>query len=114
MLPDPMNVLEDIAILWIQNVQPVLTSVLGDIKILWKENVQGTMALAAVVQMVAAIIGFFVLFYQVLKLRNNLEGATQDRLYAHYTEICKLFIGNPDLRPYFYERSEDASTRNQI
>jgi hypothetical protein len=123
-LPDLTDVLEDIAIWWIQNVQPVLTSVLEDIAIWWSQNVQpvltsvwgdinswrkknikGPMTIAAVIQMVAAVIGFLVLAYQVLKLRNNLEGATQDRLYAHYTEICKLFMQNPELRPYFYGRS---------
>jgi hypothetical protein len=87
---------------------PDLTSVLDNIASWWGQNVQGTMTIAAVIQMVAAVIGFPVLIYQVLKLRNNLEGATQDRLYAHYTEICKLFIQNPELRPYFYGRSEDA------
>jgi hypothetical protein len=93
---------------WCLNVQPLLTSVLDNIASWWSLNVQGTMTIAAVVQMVAAVIGFLVLIYQVLKLRNNLEGATQDRLYAHYTEICKLFMQNPELQPYFYGRSEDA------
>jgi cold shock protein len=39
------------------------------------------------------------------------------RLYAHYTEICKLFMQYPELRPYFYGRSEvDAKTvtREQV
>jgi hypothetical protein len=87
---------------------PDLASVLDNIASWWIQNVKGTMTIAAVIQMAASVIGFPVLIYQVLKLRNNLEGATQDRLYAHYMEICKLFMQNPELRPYFYGRSEDA------
>ena len=107
-LPDLTSVLDNTASWWSQNVQPVLTSVWDSIASWWRQNVQGPMTIAAVIQMGAAVIGFLVLMYQVLKLRNNLEGATQDRLYAHYTEICKLFMQNPGLRPYFYGRSEDA------
>ena len=46
------------------------------------------------------------------------KAATQDRIYAHYTEICKLFMQNPQLRPYFYDRKElladDPHLRTQI
>ena len=42
-----------------------------------------------------AIAGFLLVAHQ-------LRAATQDRLYAHYNEICKLFMGNSELQPYFY------------
>jgi len=82
--------------------------VLANIATWWGDNVQGTMTIAAVFQMAAAVIGFPFVIYQLLQLHKNLQGATQDRLYAHYTEICKLFMQNPELRPYFYGRSEVA------
>jgi hypothetical protein len=59
---------------------------------------------AAVVQAVASIVGFFVLFYQVLQLRNNIRGATHDRLYAHYNDVCKELSKNPTMYPYFYDK----------
>jgi len=83
-------------------------SVLESIASWWTTNVQGTMTMAAVIQMLISIVGFPILIYQVLKLRANIEGATQDRLYGHYTEICKLFMQHPELRPYFYGRSDGA------
>ena len=39
----------------------------------------------------------------IIDLRRNVQGSTQDRLYAQYTEICKLFVDKPHLRPYFYD-----------
>jgi hypothetical protein len=92
-----------------------LTSVLDNIAIWWGQLHGPT--IAAVIQMVAAIIGFPVVIYQLVQLHKNLQGGTQDRLYAHYTEICKLFMQHPELRPYFYGRSEvDAKTvkREQV
>ena len=67
--------------------------------------------LAPVVQAGVSLVGFGLVFWQLIVLRRNVEGATQDRLYAHYTEICKLFIANPHLRPYFYN-SEPAPDAN--
>jgi hypothetical protein len=40
---------------------------------------------------------------QLVDLRKDVQGTTQDSLYAHYGEICKLFLKKPYLRPYFYE-----------
>ena len=57
---------------------------------------------APVFQAAASFVGFGLVLWQLIVLRRNIEGATQDRLYAHYTEICKLFLEKPYLRPYFY------------
>jgi hypothetical protein len=57
---------------------------------------------ANAVQAMASVIGFFVLFVQVRHLRNNIRGATHDRLYAHYNDVCKELMKKPELYPYFY------------
>lgn len=79
------------------------------------QTIGGEMTWAAVVQAAASIIGFIFISVQLVHLIRSIRGATQDRLYAQYTEICKLFLQNPHLRPYFYENktltdSERAST----
>jgi hypothetical protein len=56
-----------------------------------------------VIQAVAAAIAFPTIIFQLWLLRRNLLAATQDRLYAHYTEVCKLFMQNPELRRFFYQ-----------
>lgn len=61
---------------------------------------------APVAQATASIFGFFFLILQVRQLIRNTQGATHDRLYAHYMEVCKLFMQKPELRPYFYEGKE--------
>jgi hypothetical protein len=66
------------------------------------QNIQGPMTPAAAIQAAAAVVGFLIVIIQ-------LRGATQDRLYAHYTEICKLFMQNPELRPYFYPSGASAA-----
>jgi len=76
----------------------------GEAEPWWAINIQGDITLAAAVQAGAAIIGFIVVIYQLIQVGRSLQGATQDRLYAHYTEICKLFVGKPELRPFFYDR----------
>src|SRR5262245_52358913 len=50
-----------------------------------------------------SLVGFGFVWLQLRDLRRNVQGATQDQLYAHYMEVCKLFIDKPYLRPYFYE-----------
>jgi hypothetical protein len=65
--------------------------------------IEGSVTWAAAIQAGAAVAGFAFIGYQILQLIRNIRGATQDRLYAHYTEICKLFMQKPYLRPYFYE-----------
>jgi hypothetical protein len=65
-------------------------------------TIQGPMTLAAVIQALAAVVGFLFITMQ-------LRGATHDRLYAHYTEIVKLFMQYPELRPYFYESGANAA-----
>jgi hypothetical protein len=56
---------------------------------------------AVVVQAAASLAGF-VLIWQLFLVRRNIRGTTQDSLYAHYTEVCRLFVDKPYLRPYFY------------
>jgi hypothetical protein len=55
------------------------------------------------IQAVVAFVGFLVVVWQLVDLRRNVQGTTQDSLYVHYSEICKLFLEKPYLRPYFYE-----------
>jgi len=55
------------------------------------------------IQALAAVIGFIVVTYQVVQLRKNIRGATQDRLYAHYMEVCKMLMLKPHLYKFFYE-----------
>jgi hypothetical protein len=64
----------------------------------------GSITWAALVQVIA----FPILIYQVKNLRNNILGASQDRLYAQYTEVCKLIIERPNLYPYFYDKGKFA------
>ena len=59
------------------------------------------MNLASVVQAGASVFGFLFVGYQLWQARRNIRGATEPTLYVHYTEICKLLIGKPHLRPYF-------------
>ncbi len=66
------------------------------------DYIGGQATWAAAVQALASLIGFIVIGYQVIQLRKNIRGATQDRLYAHYNEVVKLFMQNPHLYPYFY------------
>ena len=55
-------------------------------------------------QTLAPVVAVVALFFVWLQLRAQ----TQDRIYAHYTEICKLFIQNPELQPYFYRLPKAA------
>jgi hypothetical protein len=70
------------------------------------QAIQSLTTLPAVIQAAAAFLG---LIFAITQLR----GATQDRLYTHYTEICKLFMQNPDLRPYFYENEADRPRQTE-
>jgi hypothetical protein len=67
------------------------------------------MNLTSVVQAGASVFGFFFVGYQLWQARRNIRGATEHTLYVHYTEICKLLIGNPHLRPYFYQNETISS-----
>src|SRR6266849_437911 len=58
---------------------------------------------APVAQTVVAVVGFAFIIWQLIFLRREVLGATQDGLYEHYSEICKLFLARPHLRPYFYD-----------
>ncbi|MGH6926319.1 MAG: hypothetical protein ACRED5_21530 [Propylenella sp.] len=69
-------------------------------------EIGGEMTLAAVVQALASIAAFVFIIFQVTQINRSIKGATQDRVYAHYTEICKIFLQKPYLRPYFYENKE--------
>lgn len=67
---------------------------------------------AAAIQALASLIGFVVIGYQVIQLRKNIRGATQDRIYAHYNEVIKLFMQNPHLYPYFYKGKQYSNLDN--
>ena len=58
-------------------------------------HLDSTVSVAVISQLVVSIIGF------VFVIR-SLQGATEDRLYAHYNDICKLLMTKPHLYPYFY------------
>jgi hypothetical protein len=60
-------------------------------------------AVVGLIGFLVTLVGFLVVVWQLLDLRRNIQGATHDRLYAHYSDICKLFLEKPYLRPYFYE-----------
>src|SRR5262249_52949388 len=85
-------------------------------------DISGQMNWASVVQAGASVFGFIYVGYQLWQARLNLRGATEHTLYNHYTEICKLFISKPHLRPYFYEnklmtladQSNSAHLREEI
>lgn len=66
-------------------------------------DIGGQMTPAAFVQAAAAVIGLCFIAVQLWQVLRSLRGATQDRLYAHYMEVCKLMMGQPKLYPYFYE-----------
>jgi hypothetical protein len=72
----------------------------------------------AAAQILVSVIGFFFVGRQVLLLGRNTRGSAQDRLYAHYTEVCKLFMQNPHLRPYFYDNmpvpENDPKLRGEV
>jgi hypothetical protein len=65
---------------------------------------------APLVQAAVSLVGFGFVLWQLIELRHNVQGATQDRLYAHYGEICKLFLEKPHLRPYFYDNEAKPVT----
>jgi len=66
-------------------------------------DIGGQMTWASVVQAGASVIGFFYVGYQLWQARLNIRAATEHTLYNHYTDICKLFIAKPYLRPFFYD-----------
>lgn len=70
------------------------------------------MTLAAAVQAFASVLAFLVIIFQLWMLIRNIRGATHDRIYAHYMEVCKLLMQKPYLRPYFYDKQvvSDADT----
>jgi hypothetical protein len=70
------------------------------------DYIGGQATWAAAIQALASLIGFIVIGYQVIQLRKNIRGATQDRLYAHYNDIVKLFMQKPHLYPYFYKEKQ--------
>ena len=66
-------------------------------------DIGGQMTLASVVQAGASACGFFFIGYQIWQARRSIRAGTEHTLYDHYTEVCKLFIQKPYLRPYFYD-----------
>lgn len=81
-------------------------------------NMSAPVAWPAVAQVLASVIGFFFVGYQLFLLGRNTRGSAQDRLYAHYMEVCKLFMQNPHLRPYFYDNmpvpADDRKLRAEV
>jgi hypothetical protein len=74
-------------------------------------------ALISALQTITSTIGFVYVVYQIIQVRNTLRGATQDRLYVQYNEICKTFMQKPYLREYFYESrsfNPDQSDREYL
>jgi hypothetical protein len=72
-------------------------------------DISAPMNLASVVQAGASVFGFLYVGYQLWQARRNIRGGTEHTLYAHYTEVCKLLMGKPYLRPFFYEKKIMAS-----
>lgn len=66
-------------------------------------TLEGKVTLALTTQIFALLGGFASVAHQTVELTKGIKGTTQDRLYAQYGEICKLFMEKPYLRPYFYE-----------
>lgn len=66
-------------------------------------EIGGQMNLAEIVQAAISAIGFIFVIYQIIHLIRSIRGVTQDSLYTHYTEVCKIFLEKSYLRPYFYE-----------
>ena len=58
-----------------------------------------------VVQIAISFIGFIAVIYQLWSASRSIKGATHDRVYGHYHNICKIFIDRPDIRPYFYNNA---------
>jgi hypothetical protein len=50
------------------------------------------------------IVGLPYLIFQVFNLRNNVRGATLDRVYGQYKDLCGIFVADPSLRKYFYDQ----------
>jgi hypothetical protein len=56
-----------------------------------------------VAQLVVAVVAFPLLFYQILQLKQALQGDAHSNLYDHYLKVTELFLQRPHLRPYFYD-----------
>jgi len=66
--------------------------------------------LAEIIQAGASILGLAVIYFQIQHLIKNIQGTTQDNIYSHYNDICKMLLQQPHLRPYFYEGKALADT----
>jgi hypothetical protein len=58
-------------------------------------HLDSTISFAVISQLFVSIVGFIFVI-------RGLQGATEDRLYAHYNEVCKLLMAKPHLYPNFY------------
>jgi hypothetical protein len=71
------------------------------------------MALSDAIGLIQALIslfGFGAVAFSLLMANRNTKGATHDRVYAHYHNVCSIFVEHPELRPYFYSnKSDDGS-----
>jgi len=56
-----------------------------------------------VLQLLATVVGFAWIIIQMRHLRRSTAGNTYASLYGEYMDVCKLFLGRPHLRPYFYD-----------
>jgi hypothetical protein len=75
--------------------------------------------LAELGQLTVSIVGLLVIVLQIQHVLRSIHGTTQDSMYAHYTEVGKLLLSRPELRPYFYERKklvaeDDKKLRDEI
>jgi hypothetical protein len=59
-----------------------------------------------VAQLVATVIGFVFVVFQLRELQRATQGDTHADLYGQYMEMGKLFLRKPHLRPYFYDSAE--------
>jgi hypothetical protein len=55
-------------------------------------------------QLIISSGGFIVVVYQILQLKQTMQGDTHAKLYEHYLKVNELFLHKTHLRPYFYER----------
>jgi hypothetical protein len=79
-------------------------------------DVSKTVTWADAAQVIVSILGFCLVLYQIRQLIKNIRGSAHDSLYAHYTDISKLFMDKPYLYPYFYYNKDPgrlAHTANE-
>ena len=72
---------------------------------------------AAVASAVIALVGFYVVTRQLKINRHSLDNQTRTGIYNLSASVYKLFVDNPELRPYFCEQEplpSDPHLRSKI